>query len=276
MKTFECICKRTFDSMNSLHGHCAKCEQYINEKAEIADKHLTEKFLRWWFEKRKETANYLSKIMSSKYGEMIRFGAGFIIKRAKSFGINTNGFECYENCKRLKTQRSGKNNTLARGNKGYLSRQEHLAEEGITNVFQREDVKRKIVDTMKSKYGVTHPYQLPNYHRNCGAESKTHLKVLDYLKGAGFECVSELKGYPKDYFKAYNPELQREFKPRPDIFIPSEKFVVEVFGTLYHADPRKFKDDDVITKWGGTSRQSRYMSMTLLENGILRHWDTEF
>lgn len=53
-------------------------------------------------------------------------------------------------------------------------------------------------------------------------------------------------------FSKFNAELNRVYSPRPDILLLDEKLIIEIYGNTWHADPKKYKDDDIIEKWGGT------------------------
>ena len=245
-------CGKSFSEFNKLHGHYGQCKLHKEKMNALYEKHFSEKFLRWWFEKKHETANFLATLFNAKYEGYAHTKAGAIIDRAKTFGINTNGFSCYKNCKRLHKSFEGKNNILAKGNAGYETRQRHLAEEGIVNVFQRESVKQKIKETLMTKYGVHSTVELPWFKPNTGVESIPHKLVLEFLKENGFKPISDLKDYNKQMFSKFNDELNRVYSPRPDILLLDEKVIIEIYGNLWHADPRKYKDTDVIKKWGGT------------------------
>lgn len=216
----------------------------------LYDKHLNEKFLRWWFEKKHETSNHLASIFNSKYPDY-KIRAGQVIQLCKLYNIKTPTIRESKFCPRVHKLSEGKNNILAKGNIGYLKRQEHLKEEGITNVFQREDVKIKSKNTLFEKYGVYNPCQLPNYRRNYGFESNEHLKVIDFLKNRNIECISDLKNESKAKFCKFNEDLGRVYSPRPDILIEESKIIIEIYGDLWHANPKKFDDDYIIHKWGG-------------------------
>ena len=244
-------CGKSFSSFNKLHGHYGQCKIHNQKQKSLYKKHFTEKFLRWWFEKKKETANYLATLFNKKYEGYAHTKAGTIIDIAKSYGINTNGFSCYLNCKRLHKMNEGKNNTLAKGNKGYETRQKHLAEEGIVNVFQREDVKKKIKETLYARYGVHNTIELPWFRPNNGTESIPHKLILNFLKDNGYNPISDMKDINKGIFRMFNKELGRVYTPRPDILLLKEKIIIEIYGNLWHADPKKYLDTDIIEKWGG-------------------------
>lgn len=168
----------------------------------------------------------------------------------KAIGINTNGFTCYKNCPRLHRLLTT-NNTLAKGSKGYLTRQKHLAEEGITNVFQREEVKQKIKDTMFKRYGVYSVMAMDSYKPNTGVESIPHKTVLEFLQEKQLNPISEMAGISKAMFAKFNDELNKIYSPRPDIILLDKKIIIEIYGTLWHADPKRYKDDQIINTWSG-------------------------
>ena len=101
-------CGKSFSEFNKLHGHYGQCKLHKEKMNALYEKHFSEKFLRWWFEKKHETANFLATLFNAKYEGYAHTKAGAIIDRAKTFGINTNGFSCYKNCKRLHKSFEGK------------------------------------------------------------------------------------------------------------------------------------------------------------------------
>lgn len=119
------------------------------------------------------------------------------------------------------------------------------------NVFQREDVKRKIKETLFAKYHVHSTHELPWFKPNTGVESIPHKLVSQYLQEKGYAVISELKDYDKSAFSKFNSSLNRNYAPRPDILLPNEKIIIEIYGNLWHADPKMYNDDAVIKKWGG-------------------------
>lgn len=112
----------------------------------------------------------------------------------------------------------------------------HLAAEGITNVYQRPAVKCKIKETLRARYGVSNPNQLPWYASNNGMESKPHKCVFSYIQGLGIPAISEMKGITRALFSKYNDELKRIYSPRPDIMLPTLHVIIEIFGNRWHAD----------------------------------------
>lgn len=100
---------------------------------------------------------------------------------------------------------------------------------------------------MLERYGVAHSVDLPWYSRNNGRKSKIHLIVESILRECGIEFLSEVP----NLFSSYNKKLERVYSPIVDILIPSKKLVIEVNGDKWHANPKKYKEDDLIRLWRG-------------------------
>jgi very-short-patch-repair endonuclease len=100
---------------------------------------------------------------------------------------------------------------------------------------------------MFEKYGVTSPVHLPSYERNYGKRSKMHIKIENILTKNNVKFKSEVG----NKFKSFNTHLNREYSPIVDILIEDKKIVIEINGDMWHANPKKYKDTDMIFKWGG-------------------------
>ena len=246
---YKCVCGKEFKTMNSLHGHRAKCNEYQKELSNVINKHLTKEFLEWWYISKKKSANSLAKLLNKKYGPTININAGKIIYRCKEFEIPTWSLKESNNLPDVKKYRHEHNN-LAKGSPGYNKRQETLAKEGITNVFQREEVKAKIKQTLKEKYGVSNPIHLIT-NKNNGNISKPHLKTIEFLKSMGYIENIDFISEQRNFLNAFNKELNKDYCPRPDILFPNKKLVIEIYGDLLHANPQYHSELDVIHTWGG-------------------------
>ena len=141
-------------------------------------------------------------------------------------------------------------NNLAKGSPGYNKRQETLAKEGIVNVFQREEVKAKIKQTLKEKYGVSNPIHLIT-NKNNGNISKPHLQTIEFLKSRGYIEHVDFISEQRNFLNAFNEELNRDYCPRPDIIFPDKKVVIEIYGNLWHANPQYYSKLDIIHTWDG-------------------------
>lgn len=78
-------CKKEFSTARQLHGHYGQCKLHIERQRSLYQKHFSEKFLRWWFEKKHETANYLASLFNAKYKDYAHTTASIIIGLAKSY-----------------------------------------------------------------------------------------------------------------------------------------------------------------------------------------------
>lgn len=245
---YKCVCGKEFKTSNALHGHRARCKQYQAEVNKIINKHLTKEFLEWWYISKRKSANLLSKILNKRYNPLISIGTGKIINRCKEFGIQTWSLKESNNLPHVKKHRHEHNN-LAKNSPGFIKRQKTLAKEGITNVFQRKDVKLKIKNSLLEKYGVTNPGCLAI--NNNGFLSKPHLKTIEYLKTKGYLENDDFVTEEHTLLKAFNKHLNKEYCPRPDIVFLNKKLVIEIYGNLWHANPKYYKPNDVIHTWGG-------------------------
>lgn len=183
-------------------------------------------------------------------------------------------------------------------NKNSKSRQEWeqrlFENEGITNVFQREDVKQKIKKTLKHKYTDEEIYQ--NYTKgstleywvdklgeidgrkkyeeighNKGKSNRMSYYVEKYGQEKGVEIYKKriqtissktAKGYHtsineglKNILEENNIQFTREFPIRriDDVsktycydFLIDNRLIVEMNGRFWHADPRWYKENDIL------------------------------
>lgn len=221
-------------------------------------------------------------------------------------------------------------------NKNCLSRKNWekklLEEEGIVNVFQREDVKRKIKETTKNKYsdeeiyynytkGSTLQYWIDKLGEEEG--TKKHQEIcynkgksnrLDYyIEKYGKEegeilfnkkihdcCTSNNRGYHtsinegmKDILDKNNIPYVREYvikridEPKRHYsydFLIDNKLIIEMNGRFWHADPRWYKEGDVMNFPGRKENVSdiwekdKNKKMLALSNGykFLTIWEDDF
>lgn len=240
-----CACHKHFKTNNCLHGHKAKCEKYLSLRNGRLERHFTKKFLQWWFYKKDGSSNILAQLYNSKYKDDC-ITAGTIIRYCKKVSIKTPTIKEISNSNRIRLNRIGSNNTLAKGNKGYITRQTNLLAEGIVNVFQRPDVIEKIKATKLLNGTVI------TKHTNHGRMSKIHKCVSDFLCELGLiENADFYNEYVDCRFLAYNEIKKRDYNPIPDIFIPKLNMVLEIQGNLWHANPRIYDDDYLIQTWDG-------------------------
>lgn len=120
-----------------------------------------------------------------------------------------------------------------------------LKEEGITNVFQRKEVKEKIVNTLIKKYGSVTKGRVVKTHHQGSPISKIHKKVIEILKQNNIEFIIEfpIKYSNINYFKY-------------DILLIKNNKIIEINGDKWHANPFFYEEDDIIIM-PGTERTAK-------------------
>lgn len=99
--------------------------------------------------------------------------------------------------------------------------QTNLKRYGVANVFQLDMIKDKIKHTLEKNYGVSNATALQK------RKSKPQLKLFEQIK----------KQYPDALLEHYLLDVGYSV----DIFIPSEKKVVELYGDYWHCNPEKYE-----------------------------------
>ncbi len=217
----------------------------------------------------------------------IKIYAGFIIKLAKTLNIKTKNIKEICNSplvleKRKETCRIkyGADNCLSKNTSAYKKRNNTIIEKyGCENVFQLESVKTKSKETLFDKYGIQNPCELPYYERNNGRRSKIQIKIENFLTEINIDFQIEVgKIFRKD-----------NYSPIVDILISDKKIIFEIYGDKWHANPLKYKSNDLIKTWDGwltaeqiwkkdKKRQEQlesfgYKVIILWENDIRRNFD---
>ncbi len=245
-----CICGKKFPTYNSLHGHKARCRIYQDKVKEERDKILTKEFLIENLINKDLSAYHIASIIDSKY-----IDAGVVINYAKSFGIKTktikeaaNSKNTREKYKKTCIKKYGKVNALSSGTIPFQRRNSTVnSKYGVKNVFQLDMVKDKIKNSMFENHGVEHPIYIKNRYKNNGRKSKIHKLVEKFLleKNISHESEKVLN------LKSYNNFLKKEYNPRPDIIIKNKNIVIEINGDYWHANPKFYKNNDIIVRWTG-------------------------
>lgn len=111
-----------------------------------------------------------------------------------------------------------------------------LEQEGITNVFQREDVKKKSVETLMKKYGTETSGEITTC-RGKNSFSQIHRRVVEICQEYDIKVQIEFKlKYGERRYFAY------------DIIIDSTNKLIEVNGDYWHGNPKIYKTSDIILK----------------------------
>jgi len=115
-----------------------------------------------------------------------------------------------------------------------------LEEEGITNVFQREEVKEKIAKTFLERYGTECPHEL-SVARGKNTYSSVHQRVVEELieLGEDFEIEKKINNPDGRY---YSFDL-----------VFDDWLLVEINGDYWHGNPEMYSPDDIILK--GSSKE---------------------
>lgn len=123
-----------------------------------------------------------------------------------------------------------------------------FVEEGITNVFQRLDVKCKSKQTLLARYGVDHPMRSKSialkmsrsrggrHGKPFGQYSKPHALVVEYLRSVGVHPVVE--------YMIETPDRNYFF----DVKVGD--LLIEVNGDYWHCNPRRYKVNDRVSFYG--------------------------
>lgn len=123
--------------------------------------------------------------------------------------------------------------------------QVNLMRYGVENPFQREEIKSRSKKTMMEKYGVENPIELPKQHFT--RLTKPHRVISEWLSSIGIEHENEVTGI----FRKYNENLKRNYSPIPDIYVPSKRTIIEIYGDYWHMNPSIYKETDTVRFFDG-------------------------
>jgi len=239
-------------NIRSLERHAANCL----ERKKAIGAILTKEFLTEHLIRKQESANYIAKTVLSGALPPLQFGADLIISFAKKYGVPTRNVKesngtAHVICQRSITcrKRYGVRNPSQAEHVKEKKRQKAMEVYGCENVFQADAIKEKSRRTCIVRYGMPSYTQTREYAQKQGLRSKRsshHRWVESYLKRLGASVESECS----DRCGAFNDELGRFMCPRPDMIV-GERVVMEVYGDLWHANPKMYQYNDLIPVWGG-------------------------
>lgn len=164
----------------------------------------------------------------------------------KDFNIKT-GIKQASNNINVKNKRKQKNlekygveHNFSKNHPSRLEWEERLfKEEGITNVFQRDSVKEKSIDTIIKKYGSKS--NLHKYSIRGSSVSQLNKKLYRLLNKLNINYTVE--------FPLLNPKTKRILYF--DIAIGNK--IIEINGDYWHGNPQIYKKSDIILR--GSSRE---------------------
>jgi G:T-mismatch repair DNA endonuclease (very short patch repair protein) len=241
---YVCECGKGFNTKGQLKGHRAKCVIHLNEikkyKETITFNLLYELYVK----------NGMSALQISKKLNYPCIGPGQIIQIIKDVGITPRTHKQAANEKSARDlykstclSKYGDINVLGKKSKLYEVKNKTVCDKyGVGNVFQSDQIKKKIKNTLIERYGVDNPIKIPGRQFNNGRKSKIHIKVEQLLDELGIKYESE---NTKNLFE------KDGYSPRPDIIIHDLHTVIEINGDYWHGNPLKYKENDIIYKWGG-------------------------
>lgn len=224
------------------HPNAGIRRQYIREI-------ITDDLIRELYYDKGYSANYISHNIINAKSSYFRSCASVIIERIKQMGLNPKTI--------LETNSDQK--TLD------LRKQTLLNRYGVTHPSQLQTVKDSKKQKCLATYGYDNNFKVPEIKRRIKewwvkatadgkaittrsfSYSKPHLHALELLKQLNVSYTAETqKG-----FAGYNPIHDKWLYPRVDIFIPDKHLVIEINGIYWHADPRKYKAQDIFYTWKG-------------------------
>jgi len=241
--------KAGFKKLKNLYGHQAKCAKYIDYISKYRNNILTKKYLNLNITKLNRPCYQLELELNDP-----QIKTKHIIARCKELGIKTQSLKEAANNSKTKEKREEfnlkkygyKNNFQSKTTKKTLQRKYG---KNITNVFQLDQVKQKSKKTLQDRYGITNPVNHPNFRRNVGNISWQHKSIETILDKYNIKYDSENKNGID--FTKYNKTLKRIYNPRPDIILHDFKIIIEIYGDYYHANPKKYKPNDILVTWAG-------------------------
>jgi G:T-mismatch repair DNA endonuclease (very short patch repair protein) len=254
-----------FDILNKTSQNHLR-RKYVNEHI------MTKELLNYLLIDCEYPANYIAKEIFKRKGYVV--DAGTIIDRCKIYGIKTKSIKDLANSEQVRKKyeltclkKYGTKNSLSKGTCSYKKRNKTVIKRyGVTNVFQLEEVKEKSKSTLRNKYGVNNPIELPSYERSNGRKSKLHKIIENLLDVNQIKYQSEAV----NKFGKFNKKLNKFYSPIVDILIESSKVVVEINGDYWHGNPKKYSKNSVIKKWRGDVLVSKIWELDRIRNTQIR------
>lgn len=249
--SFKCrFCGKEFETQGSCKGHYGHCKVAKN----ILHTTLTKETLEDLMFNQNLSSNYIGNTWMFEHTGY-RYGADVVIRLAKKYGLKP------------RTLQEANHNPTRR--QLYIDTVKRRYGSEYTNISQIEFIKKKkedtffkhygvrnifcnnkyIVDKFEEKYGVRHNSQREDFVQNLnpGTRSHAHIRVENLLSELNVNFTSEVSGL----FNKFNEHYLRNYCPRPDILIPEKKIVIEIQGDMWHANPNKYKENDIIDTWEG-------------------------
>ena len=250
MSYFCPYCKK--DIFQKKNVHLRWCNEYQEYKDSVMTKDVLENM-------------YINIGMSAnEIGIELGFNANIVIKQLKKLNIKTRS--CHESALQTRQSEKRKNTNLENSgfehnfNRNHPSRikweSDLLEKEGITNVFQREDVKEKSRNTFVEKYKLESPGHIARGRKS--SLTKPHIKAISILENENIEYYIEFK-IKKETGMYYSY----------DILIKDTNRIIEIYGDYWHGNPVIYKPSDLILK--GSSGEMVVSNKWLYDSRKISH-----
>lgn len=213
-------CQHISANPHQLSAHMRVCQKWKIWRAE----HLTYEVLQQLYVDEGRSMPEIVEILnlssvSVVYNDLKRFGI-----EIRNLKTANNTLKKHQRSIATCLKRYGSINPLGRNTEPRrLMHEKLLKERGVSNVFQLSEVKEKIRDTL-----VTRPESITSRF------SSQHREVIEFLKEHGFKPKIEFRiPFPPRGYRSYDVKVGNK--------------LIEVQGDYWHANPKKYQSNDVIT-----------------------------
>lgn len=241
--------KQLFES-NTLDYETLNLHSNNHSRRKYVRSIVTDELIKFLYINEQMSANAIAAYLKA-YGIKIS-GADYIIARLRDLKIDTRNISTTANMQavRLKQkntlkQKYGVDNISQIEQVKQKKKTQCLEKYGVDNNFKSAEIKEKIKEFWQREYGANHVSEVID--RKCYSLTKPHKAVIEILNNLNVKHEFE----ENKYFRAFNNVLQKRFCPRVDLYIPHLKLVIEVFGSYWHANPKKYKPNDLFYTFQG-------------------------
>ena len=241
--------KQIFES-KALDHKILKLHSNNHNRRKYVRSIITNELIEFLYIDEQMSANAIAAYFKT-YGIKIS-GADYIITRLRDLKIETRGISTTANlqsvrCRQLNTlkQKYNVENISQIEDVKQKKKMQCLKKYGVDNNFKSDKIKEKIKDFWQREHGADHVSEVVN--RKCFRLTKPHRAVVDILNNLNVSHEVETN----KYFRAFNNVMQKRFCPVADLYIPHLKLVIEVFGSYWHANPKKYKPSDLFYTFQG-------------------------
>ena len=278
---WECpYCHKTLDLKNKYtkSGHQARCtEWWVWRDQNLTMTFFDEHYIRLG-KSLPEIAEELGLVsVAPLYNQMKRLGVS-----ARTISTSKKMPRAKERGRKSYLENWGVEHNLCANSQSRLDWELRLfQEEGICNVFQRQDVIEKGKATKEQRYGERNLWHCKWYRDKIAQSmvfSTIHRKVFEYLVGE--EIPAEIE------FAIQKDGDQCNFY---DIHVKGTQLLIETNGDYWHANPNKYKASDVFhfpqktmtaqERWDydrqriELAEKEGFSVLILWETDIKKHWD---